>query len=186
MNRVHLGGIGLAVALLAFMVIPLMLRNANHPLSGNTTVDVCALLQGSALEALGETPVAVEARLPGEKVDGKPVCTAELAIARTGDPPRFASVWIATQRMMATEGRPVATDRVVETWLKESKASGSTVSPVKGKWRNAGLIGNPRDERKLTLLIDDAGVMINITGEGVPRDAMLAFGEAATRSLRGK
>ena len=44
MTRYHLGGIGIVIALFIFLLLPLMTRNANHPLAGETKLDLCQLL----------------------------------------------------------------------------------------------------------------------------------------------
>src|SRR4051812_12592671 len=186
MTRYHLGGIGIVIALFIFLLLPLMTRNANHPLSGETKLDLCQVLGDDVFARMPETPVRVEGRLPNEKDEGKPVCTAYFPVERRGDPSRFVWVWVQTQRMMVFEGRAPPTDRVVETWITESKVSGSDIARVKGPWRSAAFITEPLRPGQIGLLVDDAGVMLNIHAQGLERDAVMTFGDAVARKLRAR
>jgi len=136
-KRIFYSGIGLAIVLLIFMVVPKWLRNVDHPLTALNTVDVCAYLTDAARATLPE-PIKVERGFPGEKDTGQPVCHAVL-----GSSPRDPSapnvvVGVTTERMLTFEGRRQPVDRYVDTWLRESTASGSEVTPLKGPWRRAG------------------------------------------------
>jgi hypothetical protein len=95
-------------------------------------------------------PIKVDRGFPGEKDTGQPVCHAVL-----GSSPRDPSapnvvVGVTTERMLTFEGRRQAVDRYVDTWLRESTASGSEVTPLKGPWRRAGVIREKARPAKLS------------------------------------
>lgn len=52
-KRIILGGIGLAIVLLAFLAVPMLwLRNVDHALTASAAVDVCAYLTDTGLTTL--------------------------------------------------------------------------------------------------------------------------------------
>ena len=68
---------------------------------------------------------------------------------------------VTTERMLNTPGqRPVRTDRFVDTWIKESGASGSDVTPLQGPWRRGAVIRDQGHPERVSLLADDAGVVV--------------------------
>jgi len=178
----YFGGIGLIFVLAAFLVIPLWTRNANHPLSGRTAIDVCGLLEDAMLMKLPEPPVKRQSQFPGQVGTAPAVCFAELPAADGA--PRFVQVAVTTQRMLSAEGRAAKTDRFVETWLAEAEVDGAELEPVAGPWRRAALVRERRGQRKLDLLADDAGVVLWISSRGLDRQSVLSLAEAAARRLR--
>src|SRR5258706_1115021 len=117
-KRIFYSGIGLAIVLLLFMVLPLWLRNVNvnHPLTAQASIDVCAYLDEKVQDTLSERPVATVRAYPGEKEEGKPICRFDLPPASARDA-GVHNVWVrvSTERMMTSEGSPQRTDRVVDT-----------------------------------------------------------------------
>jgi len=186
-KRILLGGIGLAIVWLVFLTVPLWLRNVDHPLAANAAVDVCAYLGDTVLATLPRRPESIARGVPGDPDAGKPACHVVLPAASGSatETPDLV-VMVSTERMLTVDRRPQRTDRVVDTWLKESGASGSEVTPVKGPWRRAAVIQEPMRPGKLGLLADDAGIVVWIMGQDVDPAAFVAFGEAVTRALRGK
>jgi hypothetical protein len=186
-KRILLGGIGLAIVWLVFLTVPLWLRNVDHPLAANAAVDVCAYLGDTVLVTLPRRPESIVRGAPGDPDTGKPACQVVLppASGRATETPNIV-VMVSTERMLTADRRPVRTDRFVDTWLKESGASGSEVTPVKGPWRRAAVIQEPMRPGKLGLLADDAGVALWVTGQDIDAAAFVAFCEAVTRALRGK
>jgi len=186
-KRILLGGIGLAIVLLAFLWLPLWLRNVDHPLSASAAVDVCAYLTDTVLVTLPRLPDKVTRGMPGNPDASKAACQVLLPA-----PERMApapNVWVAvtTERMLnGGGGRPQRTDRFVDTWLKETEVSGSAVTPLQGPWRRAAVIRDGLHVGKLGVLADDAGVVVWVNSEGIDESVLIAFSEALTRSLRGK
>jgi hypothetical protein len=186
-KRILLGGIGLAIVLLAFLWLPLWLRNVDHPLSASAAVDVCSYLTDGVLVTLPRLPETVARGMPGDPDTSKPACRLLLPAAQRTAPAPNLWVAVTTERMLnGGGGRPQRTDRFVDTWLKESEASGSTVTPVKGPWRRAAVIRDGLHVGKLGVLADDAGVVVWVNSEGVDEPVLVAFSEAITRSLRGQ
>jgi hypothetical protein len=186
-KQIFLGGIGLAIVLLIFLTVPLWLRNVDHPLTANAAVDVCAYLSDTVLATLPQVPEAVARGVPGEPDTRMSACHVVLP-SSSGSATRAPGIWVAveTERMLTVDRRPTRTDRVVDTWLKESGASGSEVTPVKGPWRRAAVIHNSMRPGELSLLADDAGVVVWVNGQGIDQTALVAFSEAITRGLREK
>jgi hypothetical protein len=186
-KRIFYSGIGLATVLLLFLVLPLWLRNVDHPLAVQASIDVCAYFSDAVLDTLPQRPAAVARGYPGEKDASKPVCHADLPRARASDA-RAPNVWVGvtTERMLSAGGRPQRTDRYVETWLTEARMSGGEVTPVTGPWRRGAVIRESGHPEKLGLLADDAGVVIYVNGQGIEDPAFLAFAEALARGLRAK
>jgi len=184
-KRIFYSGIGLAVVLLMFMVVPKWLRNVDHPLTALNTVDVCAYLSEAARATLPQPPVKVERGFPGEKDTGQPVCHAMLSASSSRDAPNVV-VGVTTERMLTFEGRRQPVDRYVDTWLRESTASGNEVTPLKGPWRRAAVIREKARPANLSLLADDAGVAVLVTAQSVEYPAFVAFAEAVTKGLRAK
>ena len=186
-KRIFYSGIGLAIVLLLFLLLPLWLRNVDHPLTALAAVDVCAYLNDAVRGTLPEPPVSVAPGYPGEQDADKSVCHAELPESSVSDAPA-PLVWVAvtTERMLSAGGRPQRTDRVVDVWLAESRASGSEVTPVKGPWRRGAVLREPGRPGKISLLADDAGVVVWVNAQGVDYPAFVAFAEAVTRALRAK
>jgi hypothetical protein len=154
-KQIFLGGIGLAIVLLMFLVVPLWLRNVDHPLTANAAVDVCAYLSDTVLATLPQMPATVERGLPGEPDTGKPACHVVLP-SPSGSATRAPGIWVMveTERMLTVDRRPQRTDRFVDTWLKESDASGSEVTPVKGPWRRAAVIHDSMRHSRRALLYE--------------------------------
>ena len=184
-KRIFYSGIGLAIVLLIFMVVPKWLRNVDHPLTALNTVDVCAYLSEAARATLPE-PIKVERGFPGEKDTGQPVCHAVLGSSpRDASPPNVV-VGVTTERMLTFEGRRQPVDRYVDTWLRESTASGSEVTPLKGPWRRAAVIREKARPANLSLLADDGGVAVLVTAQNVEYPVFVAFAETVTKGLRAK
>jgi hypothetical protein len=186
-KRIFLGGIGLALAWLVLLTVPMWLRSVDHPLTANATVDVCAYLSDTVLAALPQAPEVVARGVPGEPNTRMSACHVILP-SSSGGPSRAPGIWVAveTERMLTVDRRPQRTDRVVDTWLQESGASGSIVTPVKGPWRRAAIIQDPMHPGKLSLLADDAGVVVWVNGQGIDQTVFVAFAGAITRGLRRK
>src|SRR5438094_9619089 len=139
-KRIFYSGIGLSIVLLMLLVVPKWLRGVDHPLTSAAAVDVCAYMSDAAHNTLPE-PIKVLRGYPGEKDTGKPVCHALLPAPSSRDVPApNVVVAVTTERMTTFEGRTQRTDRFVDTWLAESKASGSEVTPLQGPWRRAAVI----------------------------------------------
>lgn len=184
-KRILYGGIGIAIVWLAFLVVPIWLRGVDHPLQARDRVDVCAYLTAEVLASLPPSPLAPAPGVPGEEDTGKPACRVEWP---AGDDGAARGVWVmvTTERMLTADRRPVRTDRFVETWLAEARASGTEVTPVKGPWRRGALLREPRRPDRLGLLADDAGVVVWINGQGIDEPAFVAFAEALGPRLRAK
>ena len=86
--------------------------------------------------------------------------------------------------MLTFEGRRQPVDRYVDTWLRESTASGSEVTPLKGPWRRAGVIREKARPAKLSLLADDGGVAVLVMAQNVEYPVFVTFAEAVTKGLR--
>jgi hypothetical protein len=187
-SRLYYGGFGLLVVALGLLLLPRWMSSGDHPLVGLTDVDVCAKLGDLMRTGLPETPVQVETGIRGQKQSGMDICYAELPGADgAAAHERYVWVSVTTQRQLSKgAGRGVATDRYVDTWLSEVKASGSTVTPVKGAWRRGALIHPPGSGRGAEVLVDDAGVMLLVKGVGVADNALVALADAAARRLRGR
>jgi hypothetical protein len=187
-SRLYYGGFGLLVVALGLLLLPKWMSSGDHPLVGLTDVDVCAKLGDLMRTGLPETPVQVETGIRGQKQPGMDVCYAELPGAGgAAAHERYVWVSVTTQRQLSKgAGRAVGTDRYVDTWLSEVKASGSTVTPVKGAWRRAALIHPPGSGQGAEVLVDDAGVMLLVKGAGVADGTLVAFADAAARRLRGR
>ena len=182
------GGIGIAIVGLLFLVLPMWLRNVDHPLTAHAALDVCAYMSDDAvIGTLPRKPETIARGLPGKSDPAEPACRLALPPASDDDesPP---SIWVAvtTERMLNVGHRPVRTDRFVDTWLKESAVSGSDVTPVQGPWRRGAVIRDPGHPERLSLLADDAGGVVWVNAEGIEYPAFTAFAEAITRGLRGK
>jgi hypothetical protein len=124
---------------------------------------------------------------PGEAAASRTACQLELPAP--SDDEAGPKVWVSvmTERMLsATGGRPQRTDRTVDVWLAESGVSGSEVTPVKGPWRRGAVLTERGRPGQLSLLADDAGVVVWVNGQDVEYAAFVAFAEAVTRSLRAK
>ena len=186
-KRIFYSGIGLTIVLLLFLMLPLWLRNVDHPLTARAAIDVCAYLSDAARDTLPEPPVNVAPGFPGGRDTGEPVCHAELPTSSTSDA-AVPNVWVVvtTERMLSAEGRPQRTDRFVDRWLAEARVSGTEVTPLKGPWRRGAVLRDSARPGKLGLLADDAGVVVWVNGQGVEYPAFVAFAEAVTRGLRAK
>lgn len=181
------GGIGIAIVGLLFLVVPLWLRNVDHPLTADAAVDVCAYVSDAVIGTLPRAPATIERGVPGESDPGKPACRLELPAADDAEESSNVWVMVTTERMLNTgQHRPLRTDRFVDTWLKESAVSGSEVTPVQGPWRRGAVIRDQGHPERLGLLADDAGVVVWVNAEGIEYPAFTAFAEAITRGLRGK
>jgi hypothetical protein len=184
-NRILLGGIGIVLAGLLFLALPMWLRNVDHPLTAAAAVDVCSYMSDAVLGTLAQSPTDVARGVPGEPDDGKPACHVDLSPLERGE---ARGVWamVTTERMLSTGGRPQRTDRFVEVWLKESAAAGNDVTPVEGPWRRAALIRDRLHPQRLSLLADDAGAVVWVNGRGIENAALVAFAAEITRALRSK
>ena len=178
-KRIFYSGIGLSIVLLIFMVVPKWLRNVDHPLTALNKVDVCPYLSDAARATLPE-PIKVDRGFPGEKDTGQPVCHAVL-----GSSPRDPSapnvvVGVTTERMLTFEGRRQPVDRYVDTWLRESTASGGEVTPL--RVHGAG----PRHSREADRKTFPAGGRRRRRLNGTRRQypVFVAFAEAVTRVAR--
>jgi len=190
-KRILYGGIGIAIVWAMFLAVPLWLRNVNHPLmTANDAVDLCAYMSGAVLATLPRAPEKIAAGIPNEpSAQIKPVCSAELP-AQSRDDKRGPYIWFAvtSERMLNVGGggRPARTDKFVDTWLKESAVSGSDVTPLKGPWRRGAVIRERHHPNKLSLLADDAGVVLWINSQDIEEAAFVAFSEAIAKALRAK
>ena len=187
-KRILYGGIGIAIVWLLFLTVPLWLRNVDHPLKAVAPVDVCAHFKEWVLATLPRPPETIDPRIPGEAASpAMAVCSAELPpISRDDERKPYVWVSVTSERMMNAGGRPARTDRFVDTWLKESAASGSEVTPRKGPWQRGALIKDKARPRKLSLLADDAGVVLWINAQDIDEPAFIAFSEAIANALRGR
>jgi hypothetical protein len=180
----YLGGIGLVLALAGLLALPLWLRSGDHPLSGEASLDACTLLANEMRTGLPEQPVDVAPQPPERSGAGVAECVATFAPRRGANPgSRYVRVTVSTQRMLSQGGHPVRTDRFVQTWLTEAKASGSDVQPIEGPWRSAALIRDP-GRPKIDLLADDAGVVLLVSSVSVDAQSLVNFAGAAARRLR--
>jgi hypothetical protein len=188
-KRILYGGIGIAIVWLVFLAVPLMwLRDVDHPLMAQAAVDVCSYMSDPVLAKLPKLPDAVKRGVPGEKDTGKPACSLEWPEPKdgTGTPSLWAMV--TTERMLNAGGggRPARTDKFTDTWLRESAASGYEVTEIKGPWRRAALMRMKLKPEEVSLLADDAGLVVWINGRGIDDAPFVAFSEAFTKGLRDK
>src|SRR5262245_28771144 len=171
-----------------FLAVPMMwLRNVDHPLMANATVDVCAYMNDAGLATLPRPPKSIAPRIPGEGASTMQVCGVELSPASALDE-RTSNVWVAVtpERLLTYDRRPGRTDKFVDTWLKESAASGSEVTPLKGPWRRGAIIRERHRTNRISLLADDAGVVLWINAQDIDEPAFVAFSEAIAKALRVK
>jgi hypothetical protein len=185
LKRILYGGIGIAVVWLIFISLPVMwLRNVNHPLLAVDPVDVCAYFNEAVLATLPRAPEKIAPQIPDEPTNPmKSMCGAVLPPESRTDP-RNPFIWasVSSERSL----RRMRTDAFVDTWLKESAASGNDVTPLKGPWRRGALIKERGRPGRITLLADDAGVVLWINARDIDEPAFVAFAEAMALNLRGK
>jgi len=187
-KRILYGGIGIAIVWLMFLTVPLWLRNVNHPLTANAVIDACAYFTDAVLATLPRPPEKISAGIPGEpQTSFKGACSAELPPESRVDKRKYY-VWVAvtSERMLGGDRQPVRTDKFVDLSLKESAVSGSDVTPLKGPWRRGALIIERGRPNKLSLLADDAGVVLWINAQDIEEPAFVAFSEAIAKALRAK
>ena len=127
-------------------------------------------------------------RIAASGPDADPSCIAAFTEPNdsAGSPPHV-SVFVVTQARLHRQGGTRAyTRRYVESFVAESQASGWTVEAVQGAWRDGRLMSRPGVPAQLQLLLEDEGVAISISADGVERGALLRFASAVASRLRGQ
>jgi hypothetical protein len=165
------GGLMLLV-LLGLLLLPPLLRNKdiNHPRSAEQNVDLCPLLP--------EPPTVLrEARPAKANAPGTPAICGFKNAAEVVE----LSVGMTTTREASVSG-PVRTTGLYKNWMKEVVASGAVDAREQpGDWAMAS---SYRFGDNNQVLIEDHGVLLNLSSTKLGADALTTYARAVAVALR--
>lgn len=175
-------GVGLLLTGAVLVAVPfLWFPVGSHPLSGQERIDLCASIDERPLRAL---PYELMAREEIRMQDGSPAqCLLELGFHGLGDTGNVElTVTLLTQAVLNKSGSYMDTEKYWQTFIAESRASGSEVENRSGPWRNGALLRQLDGE--LWLLAEDRGVVIWLRAYKLERAELFAFADALVERLR--
>jgi len=181
-------GIGLFVGLVLLLLAPLwMFPIGGHPLANKTVRSLCAYVDSGPLRRLERLAVELEDRRERTPRDASwPTCSAKLETRYpepAGKGPTLDAT-LVTERALRSADPRASTERFVDTWVNEARASGARIEAVPGPWLQASLLEYPAGERELRIIAEDDGIALLIRGSGIPSDQLALFAADLAERLR--
>jgi len=195
-SRNGIVGVGVLVfAVLAIVYLLSMTKGGEHPLTLQNDLDLCGLLGDDIWLELNYPASDPVSRVPANADPGMLICALELDPVPPGD--RFARVargddadqvrTIATVTFNTTAtlraSNPAArSDSYAEMFDAEVVASGWEGWQIEGPWSWGWLYS--KGEEQTATLVEDDGVVLWTTANGVAPDDLVTFTRAVTRRMR--
>jgi len=183
------GGRLVGVGVLLFGVMALLatlwlIRPGDHPLAGTVELSLCDRLDENALLALaGGADIIVHREVPPSAAWGESCRLTFTTVNSSVAMPREVLVSVmTTAQMRRISGMRSDTQRYVETFVAESRASGMQVEPAVGPWREGWLMH--QGESSAMLIAEDRGVVLIVNTQMVPRERLLPFIENLALQLQ--
>jgi len=181
-------GIGLLVGLLALLLTPLWLFSVGgHPLANAPAPRLCAYLETGPLRRVDRLALSLNDGFErGQGDAGWPKCTVQLESWGSEPPgtgPTLDATLISERALRATDPRS-STEKYIEVWVDEARASGARVEKLAVPWLEGALLEYSAESPKVQVVGEDDGIVLLIRGGGISSDQVLLFAGDLAERLR--